>query len=221
MATYKRREQTEHEREHQLDADLCRPLFGGLTPLGARHLGVRSQRLRDAGAEPVGLNQHGDERPDVVHLRARREVLERLQPRLAGPHLGGDQPHFLGQRRVRDVELVAGLDDGLIDASIRTRCRRSSDRARPAGRCGSASGGARSCGPARCSGHEPDGRREQRDSTTSRSRRTSAPPPANRNGSSDLARARRRRRQRCSDSRPRSSRRRSADISLGDFGTTC
>ena len=40
--------------------------LGALFALGAHRVGVHPQRLRDAGAEPVGLYQHGDERRQVV-----------------------------------------------------------------------------------------------------------------------------------------------------------
>ena len=49
-------------------------------------LGVRPQRLRDAGAEPIGLHQHRHQRAHIVDLGARREILERFDARLAGAH---------------------------------------------------------------------------------------------------------------------------------------
>ena len=102
-----RRNQTEREREHQLDADLWRAFFGALAPLGARGRGVRAQRLGDAGAEPIGLRQHRHQRPHVVDLRAFRQSLERLEPRLAGADLVGHGAQLLRQRRQRDLELFA------------------------------------------------------------------------------------------------------------------
>ena len=50
---------------------------------------MRAQRLRDAGAEAVGLDQHGHERPHIVDLgRDRAKISERVEPRLAGADLG-------------------------------------------------------------------------------------------------------------------------------------
>src|SRR5436190_1916992 len=82
-----RGEQAEHEGEHELDADLCRAFLGALPTLGARHLGVRAQRLRDAGAETIGLYEHGNECAHVVDLGARGEILHRFDSRLAGARL--------------------------------------------------------------------------------------------------------------------------------------
>ena len=116
IATYNAGKQAEHQRKHELDADLAGPFLRPLTTFRARHLGMRSQRLRDAGAEPVGLHQHRDERANIVDLGARREILERLDSRLAGAHLGRDEPQLFRERRIRDLQLVARLHDRLVDA---------------------------------------------------------------------------------------------------------
>jgi len=42
---HKRREEAEHEWEHELQADLARAFLGPLTAFGSRRLGVRPQRL--------------------------------------------------------------------------------------------------------------------------------------------------------------------------------
>ena len=101
-----RREQKEHERKDQLDPDLGRTLLGALPTLGSRGFRVRPQRLRDARAELVRLHEQRDERSHVVHLGARREVLERLEPGLSGADLGGDQPELVRQRGIRDVQFI-------------------------------------------------------------------------------------------------------------------
>ena len=214
-----RREQTEHQRKHQLDADLRRPLLGALPPLGARHLGVRAQRLRDAGAEPVGLHQHRHQRPHVVHLRARREVLERLEPRLAGAAFDVDQPQLLGQLGIGDRQLLGALENRLVERRARPRGRRSAGRARRAGRSGSPS--ALRDAPIE---HEPG--REVADDRRQHGEDEPAALPDEEERQHD---AERRRApscasdvdQRCASacgSRPASSRRCSVPMSFGDFG---
>ena len=58
---------------------LAAVLFRALPPLGAQRLGVHAQRLRDAGAELVGLHQHRHQRDDVVDAGALAEVVQRLR----------------------------------------------------------------------------------------------------------------------------------------------
>ena len=77
---------------------------------------MRAQRLRDAGAEPIGLHQHRHERAHVVDLGALGEVLERLEARLAGARLGVDQLQLLRERGVGDLELFRALEDRLVEA---------------------------------------------------------------------------------------------------------
>src|SRR6186997_1208460 len=72
--------ETEHQRKDELDANLCRPLLGILSPLGSRDFRVRAQCLRNAGTEPVGLHEHRDQRPYLVDFRPRRKILEGLEP---------------------------------------------------------------------------------------------------------------------------------------------
>src|SRR5262245_40997703 len=72
--------QAEHQGKDKLDADLRRPLFGILSPLGPRDFRMRAQCLRDAGPEPVGLHEHRNQRSDLVNFRPRGSVLEGLDP---------------------------------------------------------------------------------------------------------------------------------------------
>ena len=98
------------------------PTFAALSSAACRRfvrisLGHGPQRLRDARPEPVGLNQHRHQRADVLHLRALREVLERLEPGLSGARLSRDHAQLLGKSRVRDGQFLGGLDDGLVQAA--------------------------------------------------------------------------------------------------------
>ena len=109
-----RRKQEQHEREHELHTEFSRALLGILAALGSRRVGVRAQRLGQAGAELVGLDQQRDQRLHVVHFRSRGKVLERLDAWLAGADFRRNQPQLIGERRVADAELVRCLDDRLV-----------------------------------------------------------------------------------------------------------
>src|SRR5688572_6563015 len=113
----KRREQEEDQGEDQLDADLCGTFLGGLPALGPGGFGVDAQRLRNAGAELVSLQEHSHECLDVIHLGARGEVLESLRARLTGADLSGDEPKLVSQLRVCQPELVGRLDDRLVQTA--------------------------------------------------------------------------------------------------------
>src|SRR5690242_13834483 len=75
-----------------------------------------AKRLRDAGAELVGLNQQRDQRLDVVDLSSGGEILEGFHARLAGSNLGGNQPQLIGERGIGQAELVGSLDNRLVEA---------------------------------------------------------------------------------------------------------
>ena len=105
-----RRKEAEHQRKYELDANLGGALFCTLPPLGARHFGICAKRVCDAGAEPVGLHEHGHERSHVVNLRACREVFKRLDARLSGA---------VEAEKIRDErEAVAFLRAG-VDLNMR------------------------------------------------------------------------------------------------------
>src|SRR5690242_8177717 len=55
-----RREEAQHQGEHQLDANFVRTLFRVLSPLRARRLRMNAQRVGDARAESIRLGEHGD-----------------------------------------------------------------------------------------------------------------------------------------------------------------
>ena len=104
------------EREDHLDAGLRRRFFGALAALGPQRLGVHAQRLRDARAELVGLNQHRDERAEVVDAGAIGEVAQRLGAGLAGAQLEVDEPQLVGEIRIRERQLAADALQRLIEA---------------------------------------------------------------------------------------------------------
>src|SRR5688500_7228600 len=65
-----RREDAHHKREHHLHACLSRGFFGALPALGPKRVREHAQGVGDAGAEFICLNQHGDERRQIVNARA-------------------------------------------------------------------------------------------------------------------------------------------------------
>jgi hypothetical protein len=76
---------------------------------------VNAKRLRDAGSKSIGLNQHGDQRSDILYLRSRGKVLERLESRLAGAAFHVDQSQFLGERRMSDRQFLGALQESLVE----------------------------------------------------------------------------------------------------------
>ncbi len=106
---------TEDEREDQLDGGLRRGLLGPLPPLGPHRLGVHPKRLGDRGPKPVGLDEHADQRIDVVQPGALAEVAERLLPRGAGPDLQVHHGELLAQHRADAVDLLRHSHQGLVE----------------------------------------------------------------------------------------------------------
>ena len=104
-----------HQREHHLDAGLRRRFLGALAALGPQRLRVDPQRLRDAGAELVGLDQHRDERAEVVDAGAVGEIAQRLGARLAGAQLEVDQPQLVGELGIGERQLGADALQRLVE----------------------------------------------------------------------------------------------------------
>ena len=111
-----RGKETEDEREEQLHTELCGLLLGALPPFGTRRIGVGAQRHAEAGAESIGLHQHGHQGAHVVDLGAFREVLERLHALLAGARLRADELQFASQGRIGDLQFVGDAGKRLVDA---------------------------------------------------------------------------------------------------------
>ena len=63
----------EHQREGELDAGLAGQLLGALASPGPHRVRVGAQRLPDAAAETVGLNQHGNKRACAFETCSCRE----------------------------------------------------------------------------------------------------------------------------------------------------
>jgi hypothetical protein len=113
------REDADHQREHHLGARLGRRFFGALAALGAQRLGVDAQRLRHARSELVGLDQHRDERRDVVDSGPPGEVVQRLATGGAGPELEVDESELIAQVLVSERQLFGHALKGLIEPKAR------------------------------------------------------------------------------------------------------
>jgi hypothetical protein len=111
-----RRKQAEHQREHELDGDLCRSFLGSLSPLGPRHVRVGAKGIRDTRTEAIRLHQHCNQTSHVLDLRSCSKVLERFDARLSGSALDVDQMQLLGERRMGDTEFLGALENGLVDS---------------------------------------------------------------------------------------------------------
>ena len=77
---------------------------------------MRSQRLGNARAEPVGLGQHRDQHPDVVHAVREAKFLKAsirgLPARISVTTIDSSSE----SAGMNDRELLAGLHDGLVEA---------------------------------------------------------------------------------------------------------
>ena len=77
-------------------------------------VGLNTQGLRDVGAKAVRLNDHADERGDVVHPRAKRQVAQGLLTPHAGAQLQRHQPQFIGHFLAANAQLGSGAIHGGI-----------------------------------------------------------------------------------------------------------
>src|SRR5262249_54388450 len=107
--------QAKHQREDELDANLRSSLFRALPSLRTRDVRVRSECLSDARAKSIRLNQHRDERSNVVNFRAISEILESFNAGLPGSDFARNHPELLGERRMGESQFFARLQDGLIE----------------------------------------------------------------------------------------------------------
>ena len=102
-----RREDAEHQREHHLHAGLRGRFLRPLPALRPQRLRVHAQRLRHAGAELIGLNEHRRQRHHVFEPGPIAQVAQRLGARLAGAQLDVHQLELVGQVGIGEGELVA------------------------------------------------------------------------------------------------------------------
>ena len=95
---------------------------------------MRSQALCDAGAEAIGLDQHRHQRPDVVDSGPLREVLKRLQPRLACADLGRQRSELAARSPAGRSPVRCWPSRSPDRGSNRPRHKQRSDRGHRAGR---------------------------------------------------------------------------------------
>ena len=156
-----RREDAEHQREHHLHAGLGGRFFRALAPLGAQRLRVHAQRLRDAGAELVGLHQHRHQRrrrrrrrcarpgcaaPRTRALPARSS---RLISRSSSRQLGMRERQLVADALNRLVEAEAGFDadDQQVERVGQRRAGSGAGAAWPSGRAPCSAAGSRAPQP--------------------------------------------------------------------------
>src|SRR5262249_51368147 len=101
-------------RKDQLHGDLARLLLRGLPHARAQISRVGSQRGAEAGSEALAVDEHVRQLPQIRISRAVAELAHRVGARFAGAQLEMDLPQLGGQVRMRQLELSAGVDDGLV-----------------------------------------------------------------------------------------------------------
>ncbi len=70
----------EHQRKKKLERNLGGDFLGAKLPLGPQLVGKDAQRVADARAETISLNQHGGEGVDLLHAGPECQVAQRLLP---------------------------------------------------------------------------------------------------------------------------------------------
>src|SRR4029453_6699639 len=91
------REDAKDEREHHLDAGFGGRFLCALPTFGPERFRVDTQGLCDARAELVRLDEHRDERLQIVDAGARGKIPKRFWPCLACAKLEVDEPQLVGQ----------------------------------------------------------------------------------------------------------------------------
>ena len=93
--------------------------FGQLTAADAHRVALRAECLGDAGAEPVGLDQHGRQGAQVGHAGPRAQFVEHFGAGAAHLQLEIGQGELLGQDAVGPLHFVGHLAHRLVEAQAR------------------------------------------------------------------------------------------------------
>ena len=109
-------ENEDHQREDQLHGGFGGLFFGHLTPPGAQRVALRSQRLRHAGAEFVGLDEHGRQRAEIGNAGARAEFVQHFDARPAHLQLEIADREFFGQHAIGVFHFFGDFAHGLIQS---------------------------------------------------------------------------------------------------------
>jgi len=109
------RKHEKYQRWNHFYAGLGRHFFGALAALGAERIGVNAKRLRQVSSEAIGLNEHADERFDVVNTGAIRQFLKGLEAAPADAHFKIDEMKFVAEFGVCVFELIGDASDGLVE----------------------------------------------------------------------------------------------------------
>src|SRR5262249_54555143 len=109
------REDEKHQRRHHFYSGLSAHFFGALTTLDTQVVGENAQRLSDASAEAVRLNQHGHQRFDVFKTGTTAKFAKGVEAGLADAHLEVDELEFFAELGVRDADLLRNFHQRLIE----------------------------------------------------------------------------------------------------------
>ena len=109
------RQDEDHDREQHLDSGFADGGFGAETAARAERIGVDFQRLRQAGAEALALDDHRGERLDVFDAGAADQLLEGLAALLPGAHLHDYRIEFVREFGIDVLHFFADAKHGLIE----------------------------------------------------------------------------------------------------------
>ena len=100
------------------------PVFAAASSARCRRLvlqrvGEHAKRVGDARAELVGLDQHGDERVQIVDAGAIRQIAQRVRSAGAGEQLEAHEPKLAREIDVRELELLRDARHRLVESEAR------------------------------------------------------------------------------------------------------
>src|SRR5215472_2739972 len=97
-------------------ANLCSHLLRPLTALSSQIIGMNPQRLSNAGAKPLGLNQHGHQCLDVFQARSATQLAQGFDARLTDSHLQIHKLKFVAELGMRNPQFLGYAHQCLIEA---------------------------------------------------------------------------------------------------------
>ena len=98
-------------------------LFHLLNALGSERVGMRAQGLADAGSELFGLDQHGDEVANTVHVGAFGQMLPGFLAGASGALFQHNDVQFIAKFRLRHEPALQRCAPLPGPGSVRPRCR--------------------------------------------------------------------------------------------------
>ena len=102
--------------ENELHGGFRGLFLGHLTTPRAHGIALRAKCLGDARTEPVGLDQHGGQRPQVGHAGSGAQFVQDLDARPSHLQLEIGDGELFGQDAVRTSHFFGDLAHGLVKA---------------------------------------------------------------------------------------------------------